>query len=150
MNYSEMSDFEINKAVADTLFSNISSTIRLTNGDAIQVIYIVGDYPHMTEMLDYCNTPNDAFPIILENKIDVTFVRLLDHTETCRSVDYYCQGIVTDDNPLRAARASKSEKIINQAKRPNHHKKSSYIFHHSPPLITVLQIDCALRLLILK
>ncbi|EMX8465054.1 DUF2591 family protein [Serratia marcescens] len=56
--YSNMSDFEINAAVATVKFGNWES-----NADI---------YPLITsKRIDYCNNPADAWPIIIENKISI-------------------------------------------------------------------------------
>ncbi|WP_145585557.1 phage protein NinX family protein [Yersinia rochesterensis] len=96
--YSAMSDFEINKAVANIVFS--------------------GEIPRMQEdslefgILNYCKNPEQAWPIIAENKISLNWSEI--EKEWCAHV----AGVMTegcwcwdddpahhhdDSNPLRAA-----------------------------------------------
>lgn len=70
MNYSELSDFEINKRVAvalgietDCYFSEISQQVTL---------HVIGGVAQEKCVnLDYCNNPSDAWPIIVENGISI-------------------------------------------------------------------------------
>ncbi|AZF93057.1 MAG: DUF2591 domain-containing protein [Phage NV18] len=55
--YTELSDFEINKKVAERLFLKFS--------DCYSVILVDG------EIFDPCNNPQDAMPIIVENGISI-------------------------------------------------------------------------------
>ena len=72
MNYEDMSDFEINGAVAAIATGDVvvgfDDMAPAPTDDGVQVIYKVGV---SGEFLDYCNNPNDAFPIIFENKISL-------------------------------------------------------------------------------
>jgi len=83
MNYSELTDLEINELVEGRV-----------------------DNYYRSFCPDYCNNPSDAWPIILENKISIQ------HNVLTRGADWfagvYCfdgEPIETDymDNPLRAA-----------------------------------------------
>ena len=55
--YTELSDFEINKKVAERLF--------LKFNDCYSVILVDG------ETFDPCNNPSDAMPIVIENEISM-------------------------------------------------------------------------------
>ena len=75
MNYEEMSDFEINKAVS------------ILRGSCF----------------DYCNSPSDAWPIIVENRISIVDLSTV-------ATGWKAQAMYLDDkpyavnpNPLRAA-----------------------------------------------
>ncbi|NIA46073.1 MULTISPECIES: phage protein NinX family protein [Providencia] len=57
--YTELSDFDINKKVAERLF------LKFT--DCYSVVLFEG------ESFDPCNNPADAMPIIIENKICTAF-----------------------------------------------------------------------------
>ena len=59
--YSKMSDFEINKAVATALGMEVSGATEENN--------IMYGYVH-----DICNNPSDAWPIMEESKIGLAFV----------------------------------------------------------------------------
>ncbi|EBS5669728.1 DUF2591 domain-containing protein [Salmonella enterica subsp. enterica serovar Stanley] len=65
-NYEEMSDFEINKAVAlivGATFNDDGEPVRFVECDA-------GAYADFNEIeFDPCNNPEDAEPIIIENRI---------------------------------------------------------------------------------
>ncbi len=105
MDYSQLSDFEINKRV----FKAIVGAKPLGyphNADGRSVgNESNGDY----RWYDYCNNPEDAWPIITENKISIMF----DSTDTRYEGEYHewcdaissCQkfGIQYQSNPLRAA-----------------------------------------------
>ncbi len=72
MNYSEMSDFEINKAVALRLGLNIKP--HRVDADDNPVFVIVGE-KFTREKLPFepCNSWADAGPIITDNKISVMY-----------------------------------------------------------------------------
>lgn len=97
MNYEDMSDFEINKALADTLFPNATRIGKAVRGyppqcisdDKLKAKYFEIDkhlnpdkyrdsIVSVTHLdlgfeVDYCNNPSDAWPIIVENRIDIEF-----------------------------------------------------------------------------
>ena len=85
MDYSKLSDFEINKRVFNVVMSG-RSWDKQGKGS-----------------FDYCNNPADAWPIILQNKIDLTFGEDVHEVlKGCciasrRNLSY------THDYPLRAA-----------------------------------------------
>lgn len=75
MNYDELSDFQINKAVAEALG-------RKTWYEEKRHGYYRKDHPHAVWAgladggghympFDYCNKPGDSWPIILENRITI-------------------------------------------------------------------------------
>lgn len=100
MNYSEMSDFEINKLVAEAL----GLTPLQPESDAIEKVYLQGFAS--VYFRDYCNTPSDAFPIIFENKITTYWA-----FDDMWKAEINNQGVtgpfvkfdMVDKNPLRAA-----------------------------------------------
>ena len=59
--YSKMSDFEINKAVSTALGMDVSGATEENN-------MMYGYVP------DICNNPSDAMPILIENRISLTWV----------------------------------------------------------------------------
>ena len=94
MNYSELSDFEINKLVAEAL------------GLAIKCLHDVvmagGRIGGFHTEVDYCNNPSDAWPIILENKINIEWFK--DGERVLASNDNRHEDIIyQSSNPLRAA-----------------------------------------------
>ena len=97
MNYSEMSDFEINELVAEACGL---VNVRRAYADYWE------DKNSVAHSIDYCNNPSDAWPIILENEISVIFDT--GSIMASRSVAFdgpFCstEGNVFDLNPLRAA-----------------------------------------------
>ena len=109
-NYSKMSDFEINKAVASLIYSRSQTTTPYNHRPDVQVFHLNGT----NELFDYCNNPADAWPIIVANKISIVS---LDNKWIAAPVDTVIDGItgdsevcfyassdaVFDVNPLRAA-----------------------------------------------
>ena len=112
-NYSEMSDQEINMAVAEVLFPDrdvIESKSRPP------CACVIGQFPN--KWVDYCNNPADAWQTIYDNKI--TLIACLDGWISCpygsvidgdttesQSVMYVNSWnkatCFADKNPLRAA-----------------------------------------------
>lgn len=85
MEYEGMSDFEVNKLIAYALDWN--------DGED-------GYFDELPQLVaDFCNSPSDAWPIIVENKIDLLFG--LQHI-TAKAFKGSVQS-ATDKNPLRAA-----------------------------------------------
>ena len=101
MNYSDMSDFEVNKAVAEALGLKVSKERYFPKYECVSV----GSNPDNTR--DYCNNPSDAWPIIVENRIgasplidtDVWYASWMDRD--AKNCDNDVSQIHT--NPLRAA-----------------------------------------------
>lgn len=103
-NYEEMSDFEINKAVAlivGVTFNEDGAPVRFVECDT-------GAYADFNEIeFDPCNNPADAWPIIDENNITI----INDHPSMRLAVNdvsgYYngFSGIIAsfDENGFRAA-----------------------------------------------
>lgn len=103
-NYEEMSDFEINKAVAlivGVTFNDDGEPVRFVECDT-------GAYADFNEIeFDPCNNPADAWPIIDENNITI----INDHPSMRLAVndaaEYYngFSGIIasSDENGFRAA-----------------------------------------------
>lgn len=103
-NYEDMSDFEINNAVAliaGVTFNDDGEPVRFVECDT-------GAYADFNEIeFDPCNNPSDAWPIIEENNITI----INDHPSMRLAVNdasgYYngFSGIVAsfDENGFRAA-----------------------------------------------
>lgn len=96
MDYSKLSDFEINKLVAKTI--GAVDVRQLKN--MINEVYCKIDGKRSFK--DFCNNPSDAWPIIVENKISIW--------SQGSSSDLFCafwqseENLKhTSDNPLRAA-----------------------------------------------
>ncbi|EJC1153962.1 DUF2591 domain-containing protein [Cronobacter malonaticus] len=78
MEYSKLSDFEINNLVDGHIYKD----------------------PSEAPDTDYCNNPADAWPIILSNRIGV-----VPGTASDKWAAHYCNWdiAIADTNPLRAA-----------------------------------------------
>lgn len=71
--YASMSDFEINKSVAD-IAMNGTWHVKPSHPDNDTGGWLYGSNGIQTyELPDYCNNPEDAWPIILQNRISVIF-----------------------------------------------------------------------------
>lgn len=94
MDYSKLSDQEINMAVAEILFPDrpvIESKSRPP------CACITGHEP--SKWVDYCNNPDDAWPIIVSHRIGLNFVNGAWRAQSM--VRGYDECV--HDNPLRAA-----------------------------------------------
>ena len=103
--YSAMSDFEINKAVALQLYPNMNVVspqdvgVVAVGASASHVVVIMGSN---AMWFNYCNNPADAWPIIADNKINI------DHRESIKAGVMATKSgnkeiYAVDSNPLRAA-----------------------------------------------
>ena len=93
--YSEMSDFEINKAVAACL----GVEVQEWNGKIFGGIdRNIDNVTSVVGVIDYCNNPSDAWPIIKSNHINIGWAG--DEEWFARTVH---TPKVFDTNPLRAA-----------------------------------------------
>lgn len=104
MNYEQMSDFEINKAVAEALNLTVCDEQYLHYGDRDERVVLVEIVKGgSVEGKDYCNNPSDAWPMIVENQIHI-----IPRFYYCPRTkdDWHCHRnghSATDVNPLRAA-----------------------------------------------
>jgi hypothetical protein len=106
--YSKMSDFEINKVVAEQLYKDKPSLIvqrDVPSRPAVTVFCDIGDGEIVSIVCaDYCNNPADAWPIIIRNKITVCAPM-----ETDKPQEWLCYDTnhsdtdFKDKNPLSAA-----------------------------------------------
>lgn len=113
MNYEDMSDPEINKAVADAL--GLKTTSQYDDFIAVRK----KGFGQWVEV-DYCNNPSDAWPIIFHSQISLTSPNSFG-TEEIWDAEYFIPKntgeVISENNknPLRAAMIvflkMKSEKI---------------------------------------
>lgn len=106
--YATLTDFEINKAVAENLpYTHVIGDGKYPSisDDAVYVERKAWKYGNTEECgVDYCNNPSDAWPIIVENRIDIA----LDSDGTT-TASHYCYAIgdflgwYNCENPLKAA-----------------------------------------------
>jgi hypothetical protein len=106
MNYDEMSDFEINMAVADAigLFWHSRPNKNKEGKWLYSENYHLCDtklHPAV-DLPDYCNNPSDAWSIIIESKINIDFRESISAGPMCR-VSGNSEVYHVDKNPLRAA-----------------------------------------------
>ncbi len=96
INYDELSDFEINKLVAESLGLDAIGQSERENNSSIW-LYDLQAY------VDYCNNPNDAWPIIVENKMTIVPTTVGLKEWTAWHPNKGLAATTQDDNPLRAA-----------------------------------------------
>lgn len=97
MDYSKLSDQQINAAVAITFGEKIGQPV---NG--LQMLNIDGEY--LCSTFDPCNNPADAWPILLQKGIAVAPpIRNERGWVSWCSVNEYTVFKTRDANPLRAA-----------------------------------------------
>lgn len=73
MDYSQLSDFEINKRVSDVFWPDINKSPECNNKTFPQnssVVYMDNGYGGFSR--DYCNNPADAWRILNRNRIEIT------------------------------------------------------------------------------
>ncbi|HCY1989899.1 phage protein NinX family protein [Escherichia coli] len=113
MDYSQLSDFEINVKVFEAIHNGspdykegengdmvfVSFEGDIVNGDAVEVEVERGSF-------NPCANPADAWPIIMENMISVCAYKRANPGMKALSwweADSFGEHITLDDNPLRAA-----------------------------------------------
>ena len=97
MNYEEMSDLQINLLVANAIGVDAAENSGVVFGavkhEGDNVVSVMG-------VVDYCNNPSDAWPIIVANRINVYASEGPDFMPWMAG----CGGfMVSNKNPLRAA-----------------------------------------------
>ena len=107
MDYSKLSDFEINNLVAKVLLDDKSHWSTWVTNDGRSKVWFVDESKNNEPILfNPCNNFSDAWPIILENKITVDPIG--EAWQHKPHPDHYCydDGVYNeslDKNPLRAA-----------------------------------------------
>lgn len=74
MDYSKLSDFEINKRVAEVIYKDRNGLFvarNLPSKEGVTIVAEVNSEYICIAAADYCNNPADAWPIIMENMISV-------------------------------------------------------------------------------
>lgn len=98
MDYSKLSDFEINCEVLAVFSPDIKHMCLSADNSCFYDCGPTGDGWNQIDIPDYCNNPADAWTIILQNKISIV---ALEGEWGARAYD--CIDRVIDVNPLRAA-----------------------------------------------
>lgn len=97
MKYEEMSDLQINLLVANA----IGVDAEESDGAVLASVKHAGDnVVSVIGSVDYCNNPSDAWPIILNNRINVYASEGPDFMPWMAGC---CGMISSNKNPLRAA-----------------------------------------------
>ncbi|HBQ5946563.1 TPA: DUF2591 family protein [Klebsiella pneumoniae] len=106
MDYSILSDFEINKLVASAIGLEVKGYPQY---DGSAVWYVVkndsgNDFFDYIDYSDFCNNPADAWPIITANKISIYAMSEKDDRGRWGAEAFYPnESYHFNDNPLRAA-----------------------------------------------
>lgn len=121
MDYSKLSDFEINNLVAISLGAKVTDSYRV--GEERETVYysLGGDefairrgFGNINDDFDPCQKPNDAWPIISENGISLIkctvgsgywSAEIITDIDDVTDKRFQCQSSIDsqDANPLRAA-----------------------------------------------
>ncbi|MDF7438826.1 phage protein NinX family protein [Proteus mirabilis] len=96
--YTELSDFEINLLVAQSVLPETQYDVIKQTMDIIQFL-VDGSFGY--RFFDPCNDPADAMPIIIENKL--TLSPRYDSDEWISESLFYHDIYSVNKNPLRAA-----------------------------------------------
>lgn len=111
MDYCKLSDFEINKAVAEIAI-NGDWLLEPTDESPSWFFNHGVQGKNTVKLPDYCNNPADAWPIIAESKISIMWMTEEKQwcawangelEEGCWEWKYCPDDYSHDDNPLRAA-----------------------------------------------
>ncbi|WP_326902204.1 DUF2591 family protein [Kosakonia cowanii] len=102
MDYTKMSDFEINRAVAIVQGFHPDECDIAKRGSASVGVEWNEETGLATKTFDYCNNPADAWPIIAENGIGIIPYKkgLAECWDASKGM---LSGSTKDINPLRAA-----------------------------------------------
>lgn len=102
MDYSQLSDFEINCEVLAVFEPDVNHMCLSESKEYFYDCGPVGDGWHQIDIPDYCNNPADAWPIITEAKISLLSVDCIDGSSSWLAKSKACPSR-GDSNPLRAA-----------------------------------------------
>lgn len=98
MDYSKFSDQEINMAVAEIFHPD---SVVIESKSRPPSACITGHLP--SEWVDYCNNPADAWPIIVERKINIEWHEWKNSEWKPYALNNASTKSCYDNNPLRAA-----------------------------------------------
>lgn len=102
MNYEEMSDFEINVAVAKAIGLDVQYQSMRNDGRVLVVVKLDFGVERYYRIPDYCSDWSDAGPVMVENRIGIYPSEGPDFMPWMASP--VGSGLLyTDKNPLRAA-----------------------------------------------
>lgn len=102
MDYSDLHDAEINMKVCAALGLGLSGHARIIRQDDATILLDDNE-----TLVDYCNNPADAWPIIVENNISLILDNPSSPMATSNCVGWYSDEEppihASNQNPLRAA-----------------------------------------------
>lgn len=99
MDYSKMSDQEINMAVAESFHPE---SMVIESKSRPPIAFVTGHLPRL--WVDYCNNPADAWPIIMERKLTIKPDIYIGGWVAMESKHDETEAIYSaGENPLRAA-----------------------------------------------
>lgn len=99
MDYSQLHDAQINMMVCKALGHELSSYARIIMQDDATILL-----SDNKTLVDYCNNPADAWPIITEHKISIYAMSEADARGKWGAEAFYPnEAYHFNDNPLRAA-----------------------------------------------
>ncbi|AWX00843.1 hypothetical protein DPF84_03380 [Enterobacter hormaechei] len=111
MDYSQLSDFEINKRVAEVIYKDRDGLFvarNLPSREEVTIVAEVNSEDICIAAADYCNNAADAWPIIVSNQISLMYEESIG--KWCTGKPYWVDGCewqldidVMEANPLRAA-----------------------------------------------
>ncbi|EIZ5240439.1 DUF2591 family protein [Salmonella enterica] len=110
MDYSQLSDFEINKLVANATGTQVEETYQFVNGGEdiadhmsgiVLMRKITSNRKHW-KLYDPCNSPADAWPIITGNKINIEWHEWKGGEFKPYALNNETMKSCYDDNPFRA------------------------------------------------
>ncbi|EKS6455921.1 DUF2591 family protein [Enterobacter hormaechei] len=98
MDYSQLHDAQINMMVCKALGHELSSYARIIMQDDATILL-----SDNKTLVDYCNNPADAWPIIAGNKINIEWHEWKGGKFKPYALNNATMKSFYDDNPLRAA-----------------------------------------------
>ncbi|EEW7499091.1 DUF2591 domain-containing protein [Escherichia albertii] len=104
MDYSQLSDFEINRMVGDIIFKGLWACKPETSGNNTNKWYYGNadtTFEPLNPLPDYCNDPSASWPII--EKYRISIINLDEDEWGARGVAYCKSKRAIHENPLRAA-----------------------------------------------
>ncbi|HBD2936989.1 TPA: DUF2591 domain-containing protein [Escherichia coli] len=106
MDYSQLSDFEINKRVAICCGFAPEDCEIAKLGTSIVGVEWDDETGYAIKTVDYCKSPADAWPVIAKHQISICAYERNNpgmKNEYWWEADRFCEFITIDNNPLRAA-----------------------------------------------
>ncbi|WP_260864016.1 phage protein NinX family protein [Citrobacter sp. Marseille-Q6884] len=103
MDYSKMSDFEINCVVLAVFSPDIEHMCLSADNSCFYDCGPSGDGWNQIDIPDYCNNPADAWPIIVERKINIEWHEWKNSEWKSYALNNATTKSYYDTNPLRAA-----------------------------------------------